>query len=177
MLPRTCSIRVDGSLQVVRFSPTPAGRCLTTDYFVVFGPVALAALAALLWPPSQAASLRNHSSPYHWTMDIDLFTTWHALPRLLQGAAVTLEVSVAAMALGLLLATALTILRESGNGTVRVCLGLYIGYIRGTPLLVQILLVYYGLPQLGLGISPLPAAILALARPIHRTYLSCSPAG
>jgi polar amino acid transport system permease protein len=117
-------------------------------------------------------------------MDIDLFTTWHALPRLLQGAAVTLEVSVAAMALGLLLATTLTILRESGNGTVRLCLGLYIGYIRGTPLLVQILLVYYGLPQLGLGISPLPAAILALgassaaySTEIIRGGLAAIPAG
>jgi ABC-type amino acid transport system permease subunit len=38
----------------------------------------------------------------------------------------------------------------------------YISYVRGTPLLVQILLVYYGLPRLGLDLPPLAAGILAL---------------
>jgi polar amino acid transport system permease protein len=95
-------------------------------------------------------------------MNIDLSYTWNALPRLLQGAAVTLEVSIAAMVLGLLLAIAFTVLRESGNPAARTLLRLYIGYIRGTPILVQILLVYYGLPELGIGLSPLSAAILAL---------------
>lgn len=95
-------------------------------------------------------------------MDIDLSYTWDALPRLMQGAAVTLEVSIAAMVLGLLLATALTVFRESGNSAVRASLRLYIGYIRGTPFLVQVLFVYYGLPELGVRLSPLSAAILAL---------------
>jgi polar amino acid transport system permease protein len=95
-------------------------------------------------------------------MDIDLSYTLDALPRLLRGATVTLEVSIAAMVLGLLLATAFTLLRESGNFATQACLRLYIGYIRGTPLLVQILIVYYGLPEVGVALNPLTAGILAL---------------
>jgi polar amino acid transport system permease protein len=95
-------------------------------------------------------------------MDIDLFYTWTALPRLLQGAAITLQVSVAAMALSLIVAAALTLLRESGSRVAQGGLRAYISYVRGTPLLVQILLIYYGLPQLGLELSPLVAGIMAL---------------
>lgn len=95
-------------------------------------------------------------------MGIDLFYTWEALPRLLQGAVVTLYVSIASAALSLIIAVTFTVLRESGSKVAQVGLRGYISYIRGSPLLVQILLVYYGLPQLGLELSPLAAGILAL---------------
>jgi len=95
-------------------------------------------------------------------MDIDLSYTLDALPRLLRGAIVTIEIAFAAMALGLMLATAATVLRESDSAAARIGLRAYISYIRGTPLLVQILLIYYGLPQIGLELAPLAAAILAL---------------
>jgi polar amino acid transport system permease protein len=95
-------------------------------------------------------------------MDIDLAYTLDALPRLIRGAIVTLEVAIASMALGLVLATTFTVLRERGSRIAQAGLRFYIGYIRGSPLLVQILLVYYGLPQLGIELSPLAAGILAL---------------
>jgi His/Glu/Gln/Arg/opine family amino acid ABC transporter permease subunit len=93
-------------------------------------------------------------------MDIDLLYTLDALPRLLKGALITVEVAVAAMALSLVVAAAFTLLRESGSRAAGI--RAYLSYIRGTPLLVQILLVYYGLPKLGLELSPLVAGILAL---------------
>src|SRR5947208_243597 len=95
-------------------------------------------------------------------MGIDLFYTFDALPRLLRGALVTLEVALAAMALSLALATALTLLRESGSRAAATAIRGYLSYVRGTPLLVQILLVYYGLPRLGLELSPVIAGITAL---------------
>jgi polar amino acid transport system permease protein len=95
-------------------------------------------------------------------MGIDLSYTLDALPRLIQGALITLEVAVAAMALSLLLATALTLLRESRSRAAAAAIRAYLSYIRGTPLLVQILLVYYGLPKLGFAPSPVVAGILAL---------------
>jgi His/Glu/Gln/Arg/opine family amino acid ABC transporter permease subunit len=97
-----------------------------------------------------------------WPMDIDLFYTWDALPRLLWGAGVTLELAIAAMALSLAVSAAFTLLRESGGSAAQAAVRAYISYIRGTPLLVQILLVYYGLPRLGLELSPLAAGIVAL---------------
>ena len=95
-------------------------------------------------------------------MDIDLLYTLDALPRLLKGALITVEVAVAAMALSLVVAAAFTLLRESGSRAGAAGIRAYLSYIRGTPLLVQILLVYYGLPKLGLELSPLVAGILAL---------------
>jgi len=95
-------------------------------------------------------------------MDIDLLYTLDALPRLLKGALITVEVAVAAMALSLVVAAAFTLLRESGSRAAAAGIRAYLSYIRGTPLLVQILLVYYGLPKLGLELSPLVAGILAL---------------
>lgn len=95
-------------------------------------------------------------------MDIDLLYTLDALPRLLKGALITVEVAVAAMALSLVVAAAFTLVRESGSRAGAAGIRAYLSYIRGTPLLVQILLVYYGLPKLGLELSPLVAGILAL---------------
>jgi polar amino acid transport system permease protein len=95
-------------------------------------------------------------------MDIDLFYTWEALPRLLQGAVTTLQVALASAAMSLVLAAGFTLLRESGSRAAQIGLRGYISYIRGTPQLVQIFLVYYGFPQLGLELSPLTAGILAL---------------
>jgi polar amino acid transport system permease protein/cystine transport system permease protein len=95
-------------------------------------------------------------------MDIDLFYTWEALPRLLHGAKTTLTVAIASAALSLLVAATFTLLRESGSKIARIGLRAYISYIRGTPQLVQIFLVYYGSPQLGFELSPLAAGIVAL---------------
>jgi His/Glu/Gln/Arg/opine family amino acid ABC transporter permease subunit len=96
-------------------------------------------------------------------VNIDLSYTWDALPPLLYGAIITVEVSLAAMALSLVLATALTILQTSGN---RIALGFvraYISYVRGTPLLIQIFIIFYIVPLIGLELGPLVAGILALA--------------
>jgi His/Glu/Gln/Arg/opine family amino acid ABC transporter permease subunit len=94
---------------------------------------------------------------------IDLSFTWAALPRLLEGALITIWISCAAMALGMVLAAVLTLLRVNGTRPALMAVSFYISYVRGTPLLVQILLVFYLLPKVGLELSPIGAGISALA--------------
>ena len=70
--------------------------------------------------------------------------------------------SLAAMALSLALAIVLSVVQASGNRAFIFLVRTYISYMRGTPLLVQILLVYYAWPQLGISLPPIAAGILAL---------------
>jgi polar amino acid transport system permease protein len=72
-------------------------------------------------------------------------------------------VSIAAMVLSLVLATLLTVLRTSGGRWAELAVRGYISYVRGTPLLVQILLVFYVLPLITFELPPVVAGILALA--------------
>ncbi len=95
-------------------------------------------------------------------MHIDLTYTAAAMPRLLQGALLTLEVALASMVVSLALGLALTLLRASGSRFAAMVVRIYISYVRGTPLLVQILLVYYLLPSVGLQLPPIGAGIVAL---------------
>lgn len=78
-------------------------------------------------------------------MNLDLML--ESLPALLKGTAITLQLLAASLLLGMLIAVPVAILRINGNGVVRLILHCYIYFFRGTPLLVQIFLVYYGLAQ------------------------------
>jgi polar amino acid transport system permease protein len=83
-------------------------------------------------------------------------------PILLQGAGVTLLLTVQGLAAGLVLGMITALGRVYGGKTWR---GLAIGYVelfRGTPLLVQLFLIYYGLPGLGITLSREWSAFLAL---------------
>ncbi len=75
----------------------------------------------------------------------------------------TLQISVSALFFSLLLATLLTILRTTGFRPAIAAINVYISYIRGTPLLIQIFLVFYVLPLIGIDLSPLVAGIVALS--------------
>lgn len=70
-----------------------------------------------------------------------------SLPRMLDGLLVTLEITALALALGLVLAVPLALLRVSRNPFAWMPVYGYIFYFRGTPLLVQLFLVYYGSGQ------------------------------
>lgn len=85
------------------------------------------------------------------------------LPLFARGAGLTLAVSLLAMLGAVLLGVVLAIGRRYGPRVVSaVCVG-YIELFRGTPLLVQLTLVYFGLPELGVKLSPFTAGVLALA--------------
>lgn len=106
------------------------------------------------------------------------------LSPLLEGAFVTLEVSLLSIALGLLVGTVLTCMRQSSLPGLAGFVLLYVSFIRGTPALIQVLMVYYALPSIGLNLPPFPAGVIALGMnsgayvtEILRGGLAALPAG
>jgi polar amino acid transport system permease protein len=94
--------------------------------------------------------------------DFDGFLEYLFNPYLLQGALVTLGLTVAAIAGGLVLGGVLSLMRLSGQRALVALARFYIWVFRGTPLLVQLIIIYTGLPQLGLKLSVLESALLGL---------------
>jgi cystine transport system permease protein len=86
-----------------------------------------------------------------------------ALPLLLQGALVTLVLSVASMIAGLALGLVAALLKLSRNAALSRIGAAYVSAVRGTPLLVQLFLWYYALPQVGITLGPFTAGILGLS--------------
>ncbi|ALE90176.1 MULTISPECIES: ABC transporter permease [Pseudomonas] len=78
-------------------------------------------------------------------MVLELFLKW--LPKLIQGATLTLELTALSVIAGLIVAIPLGIARSSRLWYVRSLPYAYIFFFRGTPLLIQLFLVYYGLSQ------------------------------
>ncbi len=75
----------------------------------------------------------------------------------------TIPLSLASFAIGLVIALAMALLRLSRNVVLSGVARFYISIIRGTPLLVQLFVIFYGLPSLGLTIDPFPAAVIAFS--------------
>jgi polar amino acid transport system substrate-binding protein len=84
------------------------------------------------------------------------------LPLLLKGAVVTIWISVLAMALAVVVGLVIVLARLYGIAPVRWAARAYVEVIRGTPLLIQLFLIYYGLPQIGIRLNAAFAAILGL---------------
>ncbi len=93
------------------------------------------------------------------------------LPFLLKGAYYTLLITVVSMFFGSIIAVVTAIARLKGNRPVRWLARAYVSIIRGTPTLVQIIVVYYGLVDYGINLKPLTAAYIALSISIG-AYLS-----
>lgn len=83
-------------------------------------------------------------------------------PDLLQGTAVTLQIAAISLALGMCAGLPVGVGRVYGPGWLRHMLGAYITLFQGTPLLIQLFLVYYGLPDIGITLGRLQAAFLTL---------------
>ena len=97
------------------------------------------------------------------TVKFDLTYTLDALPRLLDGSLVTLKLALFGFIFSVVLATIFTFARTVSRSQIfRAIVAVYISFIRGTPILVQIFLVYYVLPIIGLNIGPITAGIVAL---------------
>ena len=84
------------------------------------------------------------------------------LPLLGKGALVTLELSLLAMIMAVGLGLILALSRLYGNWIMRAMAAAYIEAIRGTPLLIQLFLIFYGLPHAGIRMSAFVAAVLGL---------------
>ena len=89
---------------------------------------------------------------------------WGALGPILLGAVTgTIPVALVSFAFGLLLALIVALMRLSRNRVLSTIARIYISVIRGTPLLVQLFVIFYGLPSIGVTISPWPSAIIAFS--------------
>lgn len=86
-----------------------------------------------------------------------------AAPVMLTGAGYTLLFAVAAMLGGLVLGFPTAVMRIAPWAPVRWPAALYVSVMRGTPLLVQLFVIYYGLPSVGIEFTPVTAGILALS--------------
>ena len=96
-------------------------------------------------------------------MKFDFNYTLDALPRLLEGSLVTLQLALLGFAFSVVLATMVTVARTASKSRILgTSVAVYISFIRGTPILVQIFLIYYVLPIVGLNIGPVMAGIVAL---------------
>jgi len=85
------------------------------------------------------------------------------MPALLLGTRLTIELAVIAVAIGLVIGSFAGIARVGASRVARIVTGVYVDFIRGTPLLVQLFLVYFGLPTLiGRPVPPFIAAITAM---------------
>jgi polar amino acid transport system substrate-binding protein len=83
-------------------------------------------------------------------------------PTLLKGAGITVGISVISMAIAVTLGLFLTLVRLYGATWMSALATAYIEFYRGTPLLVQLYILYYGLPNIGIILSPLAAAFIGL---------------
>ena len=91
------------------------------------------------------------------------FTLWDLVRNLLLAARWTLLLSAIAFAGGGIGGLALLVLRVSRSAAAREAVKLYIELFQGTPLLMQLFLVFFGLPLLGVEVSPWLAATVSLS--------------
>ncbi|EMD0887885.1 amino acid ABC transporter permease [Pseudomonas aeruginosa] len=94
-----------------------------------------------------------------------------AWPFLLQGAMYTVLFAAVSMVLGLILGFSVAVVRVTKVPVVSQIAAVYVSAFSGTPLLVQIFVLYYGLPSVGIEFTPVTAGILALTLNVA-AYLS-----
>ncbi|ONI61382.1 amino acid ABC transporter permease [Leifsonia sp. ALI-44-B] len=94
--------------------------------------------------------------------NLELF--WTSLWPIVSGAIMgTIPLALVSFVVGLVLALGVALMRLSKNRLLSGIARVYISIIRGTPLLVQLFVIFYGLPSLGIKLDPWPSAIIAFS--------------
>ncbi|MDR6755654.1 polar amino acid transport system permease protein [Mycoplana sp. BE70] len=86
-----------------------------------------------------------------------------ALPQMLDGALVTLQIALLSMAIGLVIAIALTLFRRSGNRILSGFATAWVEVARNTPALFQIYMAHFGLGNFGIHLSPFTSLLVGIA--------------
>ncbi|ASN38471.1 MAG: amino acid ABC transporter permease [Paeniglutamicibacter terrestris] len=96
------------------------------------------------------------------TVDWNLFldSLWPITQGALKG---TIPLSLISFVIGLAIALLMALMRLSGNAVISFIARAYISAIRGTPLLVQLFVIFYGLPSIGVTLNPWPSAVIAFS--------------
>jgi His/Glu/Gln/Arg/opine family amino acid ABC transporter permease subunit len=95
-------------------------------------------------------------------MDFELSLFIESLPSLLDGALLTLQLTVVSVTLGLITGLLMGLGRVSKRWPVRFLASFYVTVFRGVPLLVTLMFLYYGMPSLGVLLSAYTVSIIAL---------------
>lgn len=89
---------------------------------------------------------------------------WEALPRILSaGLTMTIPLTLVSFTLAMVLAVAVALVQYARVPVLSQLARFYIWVIRGTPLLVQLFIIFYGLPSVGIMLDAFPAAVIAFA--------------
>ncbi|MGG7621633.1 amino acid ABC transporter permease [Bacillus coreaensis] len=95
-------------------------------------------------------------------MDLDFTQIGPSIPYILEGLRITIQIVLAAALLGFTLGIILTLFKISKYRLLRWFADGYTSVFRGTPMVLQLLIIYYGLPQIiGFEITAFPAAVIA----------------
>ncbi|BAB03890.1 amino acid ABC transporter permease [Halalkalibacterium halodurans] len=87
-----------------------------------------------------------------------------SLLPLLKGALYyTIPLTLISFTIGLFIAVLTALARISGVAPLKMVARVYVSIIRGTPLLVQLFIIFYGLPSIGVTIDPFPAAVIGFS--------------
>lgn len=93
-------------------------------------------------------------------MDTDIII--RTLPVLLKGCVMTVELTVITLVMGTVLGILFALMRLSSNVVLSQISNFYTWIIRGTPMLLQLFFFYYGLPSVGIRMTPFQAAVIGL---------------
>ena len=86
----------------------------------------------------------------------------HYFPFLLKGAVLTLQISILSLLLGITVGLIAALCKLSKNPLLRWPATFYIWLIRSTPLLVQLFIIYFGFPQIGIDLGPFLSGVMGL---------------
>jgi len=130
-----------------------------------------------LWTPTMAAEFNDYSPAKVAPTRFNEWAEFHrpklgffgkikrykkAIPTFAKGAVITIIVSLLAMILAMSLGLLLAIAKSFTNGILSKIANWIIEIIRGTPLLIQLFFIFYGLPSVGIKFSPFTAGVLGL---------------
>lgn len=117
-------------------------------------------------------------------MRVDWGIVAYSIPLLAEGLVATMKISLVAIVLGTVLGVVLGLASIAPLRPLRWCVRAYVDFIRGTPLLIQVFLVYFALPVVGINLSEFWAGVAALSlnaggfiAEIVRAGLSAVPLG
>ncbi|MEG1823801.1 MAG: ABC transporter substrate-binding protein/permease [Cloacibacillus sp.] len=130
-----------------------------------------------LWTPVMATTFNDFDPPKfepifynEWaeahrpnlTIEKRLQRYWDVMPMFAHGALVTMEVSIVAMVIAICLGLALAVTRVFAPRWLAMIATWYVEIVRGTPVLIQLFFIFYGLPSIGIKFSPFWAGAIGL---------------
>ena len=117
-------------------------------------------------------------------MDFDLSVVAASLPALMQGAKLTILIAVLGLAGGVIVGLVTGLMRAYGNAAAQWAAFSYVEFVRGTPIVVQVMFIYFALPSLiNIRIDPMSAAVVSIvansgayiAEVVRSAFLSVHP--